>query len=129
MKCIADTQANCEVIAILVEKGLGGAVRGVPVGAWTVPNPMPPSWDGTGATPPGWSRPRSPVYAQDASTAWLPMQDGEFSAVASSGLLTGPEKATIASRNAGRVDKVDLSGLAQSMSPPTVIQVAQAQIG
>jgi len=55
VKCYAAAEASCDALLAILDKAQGLPVIGTHVGGGIHVN-MPPTWDGTGATPPGWTK-------------------------------------------------------------------------
>lgn len=108
MKVIPTTEPNADSLLATVDKALGNPRRGVHIGGGMHCD-MPDTWDGTGATPPGWTRSQFEEYKLSASDTWLPLDDATLIAVQSSILATAAEKAAVTAAAASRVDVSDLS--------------------
>jgi len=55
VKCYAAAEAACDTVLAILDKALSLPAAGTHVGGGIHVN-MPPTWDGTGATPPGWTK-------------------------------------------------------------------------
>lgn len=68
--------------------------------------PMPATWDGTGAVPPGWSSYLGATLKHPTLSQWATMLDDSIAAAladARGNRLTGPQKTTLAAANAAAV--------------------------
>ena len=104
-------ESACDALNAIISKALGYPVAGVHIGAGRHVD-MPASWDGLGATPPGWTKHEQQVWTLSALLAALPMPDDLIPRVQSGpaqNRLTGQEIASLAVAIAGRVT-VDLDG-------------------
>lgn len=124
VKTVQDTQANNLALAALIERANGGAFPGVPVGAWNRANLMPATWDGTGSTPPGWTRPCGYVWVQNPGITWCQVDDADVASCAASANLNATEKSAVAAAAIARIDKTDFSSLTPQL--PAIASVAQA---
>lgn len=105
MKVVQTTEADAESLRAIVDKALDYPKRGGYVGAGRRLRPIPETWDGQGETPFGWTTHHVPLFVVSVADAWLPLDDGTVAACATSGILTGQEKAAIAS--SGRSEVAD----------------------
>ena len=70
-RCIQGTPEEMEAARVALDKLLGYPKRGVHVGGG-IHCDMPDEWDGTGPTPPGWTKSYSaPVLTTDSKLAYL----------------------------------------------------------
>jgi hypothetical protein len=125
MKVVATTEASADTLSATVDLIYGWPQPGVRVvGGGHVT--MPPTWNGQGATPPGWTKRQDDVWLKSVSDAWYPMPDNVVALAATSGNLSGPQKASIASAGAGRIDVPELNqGLTRSPKA-SAVAVAEA---
>ena len=100
-KCVAGSAVANANLAAIVAKCLGGYPRiGSHVGTGLHVT-MPPTWDGTGVTPPGWTKIPQVVWGATALDSQLPIDDAMAALLAipaNQARLTAPELATM---NAG----------------------------
>ncbi len=110
-KCVTGLEAANDALNAIVSKALGYPRVGQHVGGGLHVN-MPPTWDGQGATPPGWTKQVVANYVASALDSVLPLSDSLVTVLqggAAQALLTGLEIATLTAAIAGRVT-VDLDG-------------------
>lgn len=103
------TEASNDSLNLIVSKAMGHPKVGTHVGGGVHVN-MPATWNGSGPTPPGWTKQVVAVYVASASDTVLPLPDTLVSILQggpAQSLLTGPEIATLAAAISGRVT-VDL---------------------
>ncbi len=104
-RCATGTEAANDALNAVVSKALALPAVGAHVGGG-VHVAMPPSWDGQGATPPGWTKQAVANHVLNASTAALPLEDSLVTLLQGGQAqerLSGPEIATLAQAIAGRV--------------------------
>ena len=109
VRAATGTEAANDALNAIVSKALGFPTIGAHVGGGLHVN-MSHTWDGQGATPPGWTKQRQQVWAASALSTALPLPDDLIPSLQSGpaqGRLTGPEIAALATAIAGRVT-VDL---------------------
>jgi hypothetical protein len=98
-------------LAAIVTKCLGSyPFPGVHSGAGAHVN-QPPTWDGTGNTPPGWTKAPQVVWGATALDSQFPMDDAmatQLQIPGNQARLTAPELATLTAAIAARVT-VDVS--------------------
>lgn len=124
-RCQQGTEAACRTTNALVSKALVYPQVGSHVGGGLHVN-MPPTWDGQGATPPGWTKQAVSVYLVDALTAALPLPDdlvALVNAAPAQARLTGLERAAFATTVLGRA-LVDLD----AYLPEVVSMAAASQV-
>lgn len=95
-----------DALVATIDKALGYPKPGVRVGGG-IHVPMPDTWDGTGPTPPGWTKSASAVWVASPTDAAVPLSDSvaaELQRPDSQARLTGSERAAIAVAIAGRSD-------------------------
>jgi hypothetical protein len=109
MKTIQGTEAACDAARATIDTALSLPARGTVVGSGAIQFVPAPSWNGTGQTPVGWTKTYAAIYVASAADAWLPCDDTIPPLVASSGLVTAPNKATFAASAAVRPDVPDPS--------------------
>ncbi len=113
-KSVSATEASNDALNAIVSKALGYPVIGVNIG--NGPHvAMPPTWNGSGQCPPGWTKQAIANYVASPASAALPIPDTlatQLQAGPAQARLTGPEQATLAAAIAGRslVD-LDVGGL------------------
>lgn len=93
-----------DALVVTIDKALGYPKPGVRVGGG-IHVPMPDTWDGTGATPPGWTKSASAVWVASPTDAAVPLSDAlaaELQSPEAQAKLTGPERAAVATAIAGR---------------------------
>jgi hypothetical protein len=128
VKVVQTTEASADSLSATVDLIYGWPQPGVRVGGGGHVT-MPPTWNGQGATPPGWTKRQDAVWLKSASDCWYPMPDNIVALAAASGNLTGPQKASIASAGAGRVDVPDLTqGLTRNPKPESAVAVEAAAV-
>lgn len=96
-RCAAGTEAASDALRAIINKALQFPRVGTHVGGG-IHVTMPASWDGQGATPPGWTKHVASEYVVNASTAWVAIPDDTaalLSAPEAAGRLTGPELAAL----------------------------------
>jgi hypothetical protein len=111
LRCVVGTEAECDDIVSIVDKALEYPKRGVHVGGGHHVN-MPATWDGTGATPPGWAKRYVQNWVTGPADAAVPLSDADVA------LLNTPEaqaRLTVAERNrlaakTGARSSVELEG-------------------
>lgn len=108
-KCAQGTEAANDALNAIVDKALVYPKIGVHIGKG--PHvPMPPSWDGQGALPPGWTRHIVANYVASAATSALPIPDDLAALLQgppAQANLSGAEKGTLTAAINGRAT-VDL---------------------
>ena len=92
---LTDTKTNCLTAVLLENKTLGYPLVGQHVGGG-IHVPMPPTWDGIGVVPPGWTAYSEADVAPDGKGAFATKLDTGFTTetVASTDKLTVQEKTT-----------------------------------
>jgi len=90
MRIITGTEAACDSVAAVVDKALGYPKKGTHVGGG-IHVDMPATWDGQGATPPGWTKRHTTVYTASPSDAALQLEAATVAAVQASGLVNASE--------------------------------------
>ena len=92
---LTDTKTNCQTAVTLENKVLGFPLVGRHIGGG-VHVPMPPTWDGTGPVPPGWTAYSDADVAPDGKGAFVTTLDDGFTTatVAASSVLSPAEKTT-----------------------------------
>jgi hypothetical protein len=125
MKVVKTTEASADALSATVDQIYGWPQPGVRVGGGGHVA-MPPTWNGVGATPPGWTRRQDAVWLLSAADAWYPMPDNVVALAAASGNLTGLQKASIASAGAGRIDVPDLTQGETRTPKAEAVAVAEA---
>jgi hypothetical protein len=105
-KSVPGTAVATATLAAIVAKCLGGyPLLGTHIGGG-VHVTMPPTWDGTGLTPPGWTKAPQAVWSATALDAQLPITDAMAALLAipaNQARLTAPELATLNAGLAARV--------------------------
>jgi hypothetical protein len=92
---VVGTEAECDDIVALVDKALEYPKRGTHRGGGRHVS-MPTSWNGSGATPPGWAKRHVQNWVTSASDAAVPLSDADVA------LLNAPEaqaRLTVAERS------------------------------
>lgn len=95
----------------IIDKALGYPKPGEQRGGG-IHVPMPPTWDGTGPTPPGWTKNATAVWVASATDAALPLSDAvaaELQKPEAQARLAPAERTALSVAIAGRAD-VELSG-------------------
>lgn len=104
IKVATGTEAQMVALQATIDKALGYPRRGIQVGNRRHVD-IAATWDGTGPTPPGWTKSATVPWLNSASDAVLPLPDdltAELQSAPAQARLTGPERAAIASAVAGR---------------------------
>jgi len=73
-KAVQTTEANADALSAIVDKALGFPVIGTHIGGGRHVT-MPPTWDGQGGTPPGWTKRANAIFVLSASDAWYELPD------------------------------------------------------
>lgn len=110
-KSATGTEAEMDSVLVIIDKALGFPKPGQHVGGG-IHVPMPQTWDGQGATPPGWTKSVSAVWVASATDAAIPLSDtlaADLQGAPAQARLTGQERATLATAIAGR-SQVELDG-------------------
>lgn len=125
-KCAQGLEATNDALNIIVNKALGFPRVGNHVGGGLHVN-MPPTWDGQGACPQGWTKQMIANYVASALDSALPITDGlaaQLQAGPAQALLSAAEQLTLATAIAGRATvDLDVGGYT-----PKASAVAQAAI-
>lgn len=114
------------LLRAIVDKALGYPRKGTHVGGGRHVT-MPATWDGTGATPPGWAKSAADVWVASASDAVLPLPDdvvAELQAAPAQARLSAAEKTTLSSAIAGR-SSVVLDGRVPTLTITATLETAQ----
>jgi hypothetical protein len=107
LKVVKTTEANADSLRAIIDQAYGYPSRPArTLGNTALPAKVPATWDGTGATPPGWTKTQVDVFRASASDAWLQLGDTEMARVAQSS-VSGPNKASVASAGASAIDEPD----------------------
>lgn len=105
-KCVPGTAIANANLSTIVAKCLGGYPKiGSHIGGGIHVN-MPPTWDGTGATPPGWTKSPQVVWGATALDSQLPIDDAMATLLvipANQARLTAPELSALNAGLAARV--------------------------
>lgn len=127
-KAVQGTEAANDSLNAIVNKALAHPKVGSHIGGGAHVN-MPPTWDGTGQTPPGWTKQAIANYVASPTTAALPISDAlaaQLQAAPAQALLSAPEQATLAAAIAGRVVvDLDAGGLVPKAKDGTQSQGTQ----
>lgn len=109
MLVVKTTEATADALRAIVDTAYGYPSRPAKMrdGITPVLPIVPSTWDGTGKTPPGWTKSQYEEYRVSAADCWVPLEDDAAARVAASGAVTAPNKATIAAALAGRIDVPD----------------------
>jgi hypothetical protein len=108
-RCVTGTEAESDALNALINKACALPRIGVHIGRGPHVT-MPPTWSGSGATPPGWTKQMEQVWVASVADSVLPLPDSLAALLQgppAQANLTGPEKAQLNSAIAGRVT-VDL---------------------
>lgn len=100
-----------DAVCAIIDKALGFPRVGSHVGGG-IHVPMPQTWDGQGATPPGWTKSATTPWVASTADAAVPLPDDmatELQRAGAQARLTGQERATLAAAIAGR-SQVELDG-------------------
>lgn len=108
MKCLLGTDAALSPVATAVNAALGYPKKGSHIGGGIHVN-MPPTWDGTGPTPPGWTSKHQALFENGLADACYPLDDATVAAVAASATAQAADKSLVASVVASRIDVPDPS--------------------
>ena len=114
-KCVAATEANNDALLAIISKALGYPQKGAHVGGGAHVN-MPATWDGTGNTPPGWTKQPTANWVNTALDSAIPITDAMATALQQPGALanlSGAEQTVLSAALATRANK-DLDGAAYS---------------
>lgn len=129
-KCAAGSDATCDALQAIVNKALGYPKIGVHVGGG-LHVVMPPTWDGQGAVPAGWTKSAVPVWMKDALTSWVPIPDTQATVLQGApaqALLSAGEQTTLAAAIAARVTiDPEAQGAGPKVSAVAAAQVAAAE--
>jgi hypothetical protein len=96
-RCAPGSEAQSDLLQATVNKALGYPIAGTHVGGGRHVD-MPATWDGQGATPPGWTKHAVPVWHKDSATTWVPITDAMAAA-----LQGGPAQARLDATERGRI--------------------------
>jgi len=108
-KCSQAPEATNDSLNAIVNKALGHPKIGTHQGDGLHVN-MPPTWDGSGRTPPGWTKQVVANYVVSPADSALPIPDAlatQLQSAPAQALLTVGEQTTLAAAITGRVT-VDL---------------------
>jgi hypothetical protein len=97
IKIAAGTEAQMVALQATIDKALGYPRKGVSVGSIRQLN-VPDTWDGTGPTPPGWTRTATVPWTNSAADAVLPLPDdlaAELQGAPAQARLSAAEKGAI----------------------------------
>lgn len=111
LRSVTGTEAECDDIVTLVDKALGYPKRGTHIGPGRHVT-MPATWDGTGATPPGWAKRHVQNWVASAADAAVPLSDDDVALLAapeSQARLTVAERARLAAKTNSR-SNVEIEG-------------------
>ena len=103
-KCATGTALAMSTLSGICDKDLGMPQVGTHIGGG-IHCAMPQTWDGTGATPPGWTKKFSPLWTQTALIAAVIISDADAAILqlpANLARLTAPEASTLNTAIAGR---------------------------
>jgi len=106
-KCVAGTDSAGDALVAIINKALGYPKKSAHVGGGIHVN-QPATWDGTGATPPGWTKNATPNYVNTALDAVVPISDAMATALQQAGpraLLSAGELTTLDAAILARADK------------------------
>lgn len=107
--CATGTAVQMNTLVGICDKASSLPKIGTHVGGGIHCN-MPPTWDGSGATPSGWTKTFAAFWTQTALVAALPISNAQAAILqlpANLAKLTGPEAATLNAAIAART-QVDL---------------------
>lgn len=108
-KCVVGPEASMDALNAISNKALGYPQKGVHVGDG-LHVAMPDTWDGEGATPPGWTSQAAANWVTAARDGALPITDelaAELQLPRNLARLSVAESATLLAAIAARVD-IDL---------------------
>ena len=108
-KCAQGTEGAGDSLVAIINKALGYPKRGSHIGGG-VHVTMPASWDGSGATPPGWTKQATANWVAAALDAAVPISDAlatELQLPANLALLSAGEQTTLLAAISARAN-VDL---------------------
>lgn len=111
-KCWTGTEADCDALVAIIQKALAYPLVGTPIGAGSNAT-IPPTWNGLGITPTGWTRQRVANWVVSAATARVPISDAlatELNLPANQARLTAGEQSTLATALAARANVTLSSG-------------------
>lgn len=103
-KCATGTEANADALLAIVVKALAYPQIGTHVGGG-IHVTMPPTWDGTGPCPPGWTKQPVAVWVQTVNAAAVPVSDALaalLQGAPAQARLSGTEKTTLSAAIAAR---------------------------
>ncbi len=127
-KCAQGLEATNDALNAIVNKALGYPKIGTRLGGG-IHVPMPPTWDGQGATPPGWTKQVVANYVASALDSALPLPDAlvaQLQAGPAQALLSAAEQLTLATAIAARVT-VDLDAGGRVPKPTATVEEAEAK--
>lgn len=125
-KVATGTEAVNDVLNGLISKCLGYPQPGAYVGGGPTTAVRPPTWDGQGATPWGWTKQPTAVWVASALSAAVPVTDalaGQIASGPAQALLSGAEQAIVNAAMAARTN-IDLE--AGNFSPKVSAAVQAA---
>jgi len=102
--CATGTAVAMNTLSGICSKAFGLPKIGTHIGVGAHVS-MPPTWDGSGATPPGWTKNFSPLWTQTALVAAVIIEDTDAAILqlpANLARLTAPEAATLNAAIAAR---------------------------
>lgn len=106
MKVILGTEVTLDAVRLLLDVAMGYPRKGMHLGGGRHVD-MPDTWDGQGATPPGWTKHACAMYVGGALDAALQLDDDQLSASQASASLSALEKSQILTLSLGRVTTND----------------------
>lgn len=108
IKSASGTEAQMDALRATIDKALAYPLRGTQVGGG-VHVAMPPAWDGTGPTPPGWTKSASVPWVTDANSAVLPLPDdlaAQLQSAPAQARLSAAERAQVTAAISSRAEVV-----------------------
>jgi hypothetical protein len=132
-KSTPGADAAGDALQLIVDKALAHPKVGSHVGSGRHVN-MPPTWDGQGACPPGWTQHAVSVWTKDTLTAWVPITDAQVAllqAAPAQALLSGAEQVTLAAAITARVtvDPEALGGSPKASAVSAQVEAAAIDEG
>ena len=107
LKCVSGTSAAGDTLVAIINKAMGYPKKSTHVGGG-IHVVQPATWDGTGATPPGWTKNATANYVNTSLDAAVPISDALATALQQAGprsLLSAGELTTLDAALLARADK------------------------
>lgn len=110
-RCYQGTEAQVDDIVTIIDKALAYPKIGTHIGGGRHVT-MPPTWDSSGETPPGWTKRHTQTWVLNSTDAAVPISDAdatELNRAAARARLTQAERDRLAAALATRAN-VELDG-------------------